>query len=119
MWRLGCGAIGLTAGFVTSRVLPNVPFFAIQRDIDIVAATALGITIVLGTAVQRHIERAKYSDVLRKQTLLQRLGRCGEKVDVSDRETIGVAADEEEYLIDVILGYWADAQVALERERER
>lgn len=71
----------MLAGFLLAKLIPNIPYLRLERDIDVVAAAALGISIVLAIGVQRYVERAKYNDILKKDALMRRLQRCGDKLD--------------------------------------
>lgn len=67
--RLASAAICLVMlllGFIGSKVIRDVPYFQVDTNIDVVAITALLITIAISAVFYRSFEKVKYSDQLKK-----------------------------------------------------
>lgn len=68
-------AAAVAIGIVIARVAQNIPVVEFDYKLDPIAITALLATIVISVAFFRRFEKVKYSDQLRKNAVIGRLGQ--------------------------------------------
>lgn len=68
--------IALGAGFLLGKTVADVPYFALEREVDLFGGWTLLLTAVISIILFRPFEKAKYSDQLRKNAVMGRLEEC-------------------------------------------
>jgi hypothetical protein len=68
--------LAFVAGVVVAKVVDNIPLFTLDTNVDIIAATALILSVIISVLLFRYFEKIKYSDQLRKNAVMNRLEEC-------------------------------------------
>jgi len=84
----------ILTGVVAAKLIGNIPFFKIQKDVDLIAIIRILLLILVSVILYHRFERMKHSDQLKKEAILSRLQRS---VDTSFETEDLVAAENIPY----------------------